>query len=72
MTKAEILTHVLARVNGKPEADVKIIFDNICAANPKIAKGFMVKCRKKRLKKDIEADARRRPRHPLAPYAGRA
>ena len=55
MTKAEILTHVLARVTGKPEADVKDLFDNICAANPKIAKGFMVEVPEEQAQKDLEA-----------------
>ena len=55
MTKAEILTHVLARVTGKPEADVKDLFDNICAANPKIANGFMVEVPEEQAQKDIEA-----------------
>ena len=55
MTKAEILTHVLVRVTGKPEADVKDLFDNICAANPKIAKGFMVEVPEEQAQKDIEA-----------------
>ncbi len=55
MTKAEILTHVLSRVTGKPEADVKDLFDNICAANPKIAKGFMVEVPEEQAQKDIEA-----------------
>ncbi len=42
MTKAEILSKVLAQVTGKSEKEVGNLLADLCAANPKIAQGFSV------------------------------
>ena len=42
MTKAEILSKVLAQVTGKSEVEVGSLLTELCAANPKIAQGFSV------------------------------
>ncbi len=42
MTKAEILRTVLAQVTGKSEMEVGNLLAELCATNPKIARGFSV------------------------------
>lgn len=55
MTKAEILIEVLSEVAGKPESFVRDLLADICAANPKIAKGFAVEVPDNEAQQQIEA-----------------
>lgn len=55
MTRGEILVQVLLKVMGKPESEVRDLFDNMCAANPVIAAGFAQEVPEEEARKQMDA-----------------